>query len=100
MHLAQSLPNCTFAVSSTQELNLARVCLCAERALRYMPFADGIRTCVGQALARTTMPLVMAAQLGRYSFELAKRVSPITRSLGATRQSVSTAGFRLRKVGF
>jgi cytochrome P450 len=60
----------------------------AERALRYMPFADGIRTCVGQALARTNMFLMMAMQLSHFSFKLADRVS-VPRPLDPPRCSLA-----------
>ncbi|CAL8472236.1 g11778 [Coccomyxa elongata] len=45
-----------------------------ERARRFMPFADGIRTCIGQSLAMATMPLTLAGLLSHFSFKLADRM--------------------------
>lgn len=46
-----------------------------------MPFADGLRTCIGQSLAMATMPLTLAGLYGHFTFKLADRVSntPTTR---------------------
>jgi len=38
---------------------------------RWVPFAEGPRSCVGQALAQVTLPATLALLLGRFRFRLA-----------------------------
>ena len=45
-----------------------------ERPKRYMPFAEGPRSCIGKTLAQTTLPLTLAILLSRFSFKLAEQV--------------------------
>ena len=47
----------------------------SRRAKRYFPFAEGARSCVGQALAKTSMTATLALLLSRFSFKLAAKVS-------------------------
>lgn len=49
-------------------------CAMAERPRRYMPFAEGPRSCVGKTLAQTTLPLTLAILLSNFSFKLADQV--------------------------
>ncbi|CAL8469474.1 g9015 [Coccomyxa elongata] len=46
----------------------------AERPKRYMPFAEGPRSCVGKTLAQTTLPLTLAILLSHFSFKLADQM--------------------------
>lgn len=41
---------------------------------RFIPFSDGRRDCIGQALAKTNYTAVLALLLGRFHFELAPEV--------------------------
>jgi fatty acid synthase len=41
---------------------------------RFLPFSDGRRDCIGQALAKTNYTAVLASLLGRFHFELAPEV--------------------------
>ena len=53
----------------------------ADRAKRYIPFADGPRNCIGQSLAQTTLPITLGALLSHFSFRLADQVSRAPGSL-------------------
>ena len=57
-----------------------RSCTCsaegADRAKRYIPFADGPRNCIGQSLAQTTLPITLGALLSHFTFRLADQVTP------------------------
>ena len=55
-------------------MNANVLCGVAERPKRYMPFAEGLRSCVGKNLANATLPLTMAILLSHFSFKLADRV--------------------------
>jgi Cytochrome P450 len=44
------------------------------RPKRFIPFSDGRRDCVGQALAKMNYTAVLAMLLGRFHFELAPEV--------------------------
>lgn len=57
------------------------LCVVAERPKRYMPFAEGSRSCIGKNLANATLPLTMAILLSQFSFKLADRVHQLTLSL-------------------
>jgi len=46
----------------------------AARIKRYIPFSDGRRDCVGQALARMNYTSTLARLLGGFHFELAPEV--------------------------
>ena len=46
----------------------------AGRVKRYIPFSDGRRDCVGQALARMNYMSTLARLLGNFHFELAPEV--------------------------
>ncbi len=46
----------------------------AARIKRYIPFSDGRRDCVGQALARMNYTSTLAQLLGNFHFELAPEV--------------------------
>ena len=46
----------------------------AARIKRYIPFSDGRRDCVGQALARMNYTATLARLLGSFHFELAPEV--------------------------
>lgn len=48
-----------------------------ERPKRYMPFAEGPRSCIGKTLAQTTLPLTLAILLSHFSFKLADQVHRI-----------------------
>lgn len=41
---------------------------------RFIPFSDGRRDCIGQALAKMNYTAVLAMLLGRFHFELAPEV--------------------------
>jgi len=43
----------------------------AAKARRYFPFGEGPRNCVGQNLAKMTLPLLLATLLAKFSFKLA-----------------------------
>ncbi len=43
---------------------------------RWVPFAEGPRSCVGQALAQVTLPATLALLLGRFRFRLAPQARP------------------------
>ena len=53
----------------------------SRRAKRYFPFAEGARSCVGQALAKTSMTATLALLLSRFSFKLAAKVNLLSRLL-------------------
>ena len=57
--------------------------LAGGRPKRFIPFSDGRRDCIGQALAKMNYTAVLAMLLGRYHFELAPEVlfSPFMASL-------------------
>ena len=44
------------------------------RAKRFLPFSDGLRSCVGQSLATTNLTATLATLLGRFRFSLADEV--------------------------
>jgi cytochrome P450 len=46
----------------------------ASRPLRFFPFSQGARDCIGQALARMDYLAMLAALLGRYNFRLTPEV--------------------------
>lgn len=46
----------------------------AARVKRYIPFSDGRRDCVGQALGRLNYTSTLARLLGNFHFELAPEV--------------------------
>ena len=48
----------------------------AVRGRRYLPFGDGMRSCVGQSLAKMNYTATVALLLSHFSFRLADRVSP------------------------
>ena len=48
----------------------------AARVKRYIPFSDGRRDCVGQALGRLNYTSTLARLLGNFHFELAPEVLP------------------------
>ena len=45
------------------------------RGRRYLPFGDGMRSCVGQSLAKMNYTATLALLLSHFSFRLADRVS-------------------------
>ena len=45
------------------------------RGRRYLPFGDGVRSCVGQSLAKMNYTATLALVLSHFSFRLADRVS-------------------------
>ena len=45
------------------------------RGRRYLPFGDGMRSCVGQSLAKMNYTAPLALLLSHFSFRLADRVS-------------------------
>ena len=45
------------------------------RGRRYLPFGDGVRSCVGQSLAKMNYTATLALLLSHFSFRLADRVS-------------------------
>ena len=72
---------CLVAVVPTGE------CCCsggADRAKRYIPFADGPRNCIGQSLAQTTLPITLGALLSHFTFRLADQVMRAGRSPDGT----------------
>ena len=48
----------------------------AVRGRRYLPFGDGMRSCVGQSLAKMNYTATVALLLSHFTFRLADRVSP------------------------
>ena len=48
----------------------------AVRGRRYLPFGDGMRSCVGQSLAKMNYTATVALLLSHFSFRLADHVSP------------------------
>ena len=48
----------------------------AVRGRRYLPFGDGMRSCVGQSLAKMNYTATVALLLSHFSFHLADHVSP------------------------
>lgn len=50
----------------------------ARRPRRFLPFSTGLRSCIGQNLAKMNYTATLAVLLSRYSFELPKEVSPQT----------------------
>ncbi|EIE21561.1 cytochrome P450 [Coccomyxa subellipsoidea C-169] len=57
-------------LTSKQGSNLCN----GERPKRYMPFAEGPRSCVGKNLANSTLPLTLATLLSHFSFKLADQM--------------------------
>ena len=47
----------------------------AVRGRRYLPFGDGVRSCVGQSLAKMNYTAALALLLSHFTFRLADRVS-------------------------
>jgi fatty acid synthase len=47
----------------------------ASQPLRFFPFSQGARDCIGQSLAKINYTATLAALLGRYSFKIAPQVS-------------------------
>ena len=45
------------------------------RGRRYLPFGDGVRSCVGQSLAKMNYTATLALLLSHFRFRLADRVS-------------------------
>lgn len=45
------------------------------RGRRYLPFGDGMRSCVGQSLAKMNYTATLASLLCHFKFRLADRVS-------------------------
>ena len=62
----------------------------------FLPFGGGVRRCIGEALARLEMKLVLATLLSRYSFELVDRTPEIPQRRGVT--VAPARGVRLRLV--
>ena len=48
------------------------------RGRRYLPFGDGMRSCVGQSLAKMNYTATLALLLSHFSFRLADRVRSST----------------------
>jgi cytochrome P450 len=44
---------------------------------RFHPFGDGIRSCIGQSLARMNMPTAVALLVSAFRFEMDDSVRPI-----------------------
>lgn len=44
---------------------------------RFIPFGEGLRSCLGQNLALIAMRTILAHLLGRYSFKLAGKVTAL-----------------------
>ena len=53
----------------------------AVRGRRYLPFGDGMRSCIGQSLAKMNYTATVALLLSHFTFRLAARVSPCCASL-------------------
>jgi len=52
---------------------------------RWVPFAEGPRSCVGQALAQVTLPATLALLLGRFRFCLAPQARAAARARARAR---------------
>jgi fatty acid synthase len=46
------------------------------RSRRYLPFGDGVRSCIGLSLAKMNYTATVALLLSHFTFRLADRVSP------------------------
>lgn len=56
----------------------------AVRGRRYLPFGDGVRSCVGQSLAKMNYTATLALLLSHFSFRLADRVSACANPLSSS----------------
>jgi len=60
----------------------------AARVKRYIPFSDGRRDCVGQALGRLNYTSTLARLLGNFHFELAPEVLLLRCHLSTSMSSI------------
>jgi hypothetical protein len=64
----------------------------ASQPLRFFPFSQGARDCIGQSLAKINYTATLAALLGRYSFKLAPEVSGTAPPVGVFGVEGGSAG--------
>ena len=86
-YLAETLLNCTWQDAA------------GGRPKRFIPFSDGRRDCVGQALAKMNYTAQLAMLLGRFHFELAPEVlsSPSTAPATAMNTHADNSAPRQRR---